>query len=75
MGVYIWNNGLKRVKVKTGYHSNLIIWVIPFSLNYQEKRLKSLNKIKACVPYFLSNVYFSPNDSTLKTMKNVFYFI
>ena len=34
-----------------------------------------LCSIKACVPYFLSNVYFSPNDSTSKTMKNVFYFI
>ena len=25
--------------------------------------------------YFLSNFYFSPNDSPSKTMKNVFYFI
>ena len=31
--------------------------------------------IKACVRYFLSNFYFSPNDSPSKTMKNVFYFI
>ena len=30
---------------------------------------------KACVRYFLSNFYFSPNDSPLKTTKNVFYFI
>ena len=29
---------------------------------------------KACVHYFLSNFYFSPNDSPLKTTKNVFYF-
>ena len=29
----------------------------------------------ACVHYFLSNFYFSPNDSPSKTMKNVFYFI
>ena len=28
-----------------------------------------------CVRYFLSNFYFSPNDSPSKTMKNVFYFI
>ena len=38
----------------------------------------SLNRqdtIKACVRYFLSNFYFSPNDSPSKTMKNVFYFI
>ena len=31
--------------------------------------------IKACVHYFLSNLYFSLNDSPSKTMKNVFYFI
>ena len=31
--------------------------------------------IKACVCYFLSNFYFSPNDSPSKHMKNVFYFI
>ena len=31
--------------------------------------------VKACVRYFLSNFYFSPNDSPSKTMKNVLYFI
>ena len=31
--------------------------------------------IKACVRYFLSNLYFSLNDSPSKTMKNVFYTI
>ena len=31
--------------------------------------------LKACVRYFLSNFYFSPNDSLSETMKNVFYFI
>ena len=30
---------------------------------------------KDCVRYFLSNFYFSPNDSLSKNMKNVFYFI
>ena len=30
---------------------------------------------KGCVRYFLSNFYFSPNDSPSKTVKNVFYFI
>ena len=29
---------------------------------------------KACVCYFLSNFYFSPNDSPSKTMKNVLLF-
>ena len=31
--------------------------------------------LKACVHYFLSNFYFSRNDSPSKTIKNVFYFI
>ena len=31
--------------------------------------------IKVCVCYFLSNFYFPLNDSPLKTMKNVIYFI
>ena len=31
--------------------------------------------VKACVHYFLSSFYFSPNDSPSKTMKNVFFFI
>ena len=31
--------------------------------------------LRACVPYFLSNFYFSPNDSSSKTMKMFIYFI
>ena len=31
--------------------------------------------IKACVCYFLGNFYFLSNESPLKTMKYVFYFI
>ena len=31
--------------------------------------------LKACVCYFLSNFYFSLNDSPSKTMKNDFYFM
>ena len=31
--------------------------------------------LKACVCYFLLNFYFSPNNSSSKTKKNVFYFI
>ena len=30
---------------------------------------------KAGVCYFLSNFYFSPNDSPSETMTNIFYFI
>ena len=29
--------------------------------------------VKACVCYFLSNFYFSPNNSPSKTMKNVYF--
>ena len=31
-------------------------------------------RFKACVRYFLSNFYFSPNDSPSKTTKNIFLF-
>ena len=34
-----------------------------------------LINFRACVRYFLSNFYFSPNDSPSKTTKNAFYFI
>ena len=34
-----------------------------------------IDVLKACVHYFLTNIYFSPNDSPSKTMKYVFYFI
>ena len=39
------------------------------------KKLFSDNKkvVKACVCYFLSNFYFSPNDSSLKAMKSAFF--
>ena len=51
--------------------------------NFLDKFMKVVNeiaageeiRIKACVCYFLSNFYFSPNDSPSKNMKNVFYFI
>ena len=35
----------------------------------------SLVLLKACVRYFLTNFYFSQNDSPSKTMKDGFYFI
>ena len=36
---------------------------------------EAIKLLKACVCYFLTNVYFSPNDSPSKTIKQVFYFI
>ena len=38
-------------------------------------RTANENFFKAYVHYFLSNFYFSPNDSPSKSVKNVFYFI
>ena len=37
--------------------------------------IQYVSEFKACICYFLSNFYFSRNDSPSKTMKNVFYFI
>ena len=34
----------------------------------------SLKQFKACVRYFLTNFYLSPNDSPSKTVKGVFLF-
>ena len=42
--------------------------VFHFSINSQLT-------LKACVRYFLSNFYFSPNNSPSKTVKNIFHFI
>ena len=38
-------------------------------------KVKVGNVFKASVRYFLSNLYFSLNDSPSKSMRNVFYFI
>ena len=42
---------------------------------YPVIRIIDADTIKACVRYFLSNFYFSPNGNPSKTIKNVFYFI
>ena len=36
---------------------------------------KSKSWFFTCVCYFLTNFYFSPIDSPIKTIKDVFYFI
>ena len=38
-------------------------------------KVKVGNVFKASVRYFLSNLYFSLNDSPSTSMRNVFYFI
>ena len=54
-------------------------WKTNFS-QFIEKLLKFeemeylIHHFKACVCYFLTNFYFSPNDSPSKTMKDVFLF-
>ena len=47
-----------------------IQWILHIQISLSTKF-----HFKACVRYFWSNYYFSPNDSPLNTMKNIFYFI
>ena len=47
----------------------------PSNFTSDWKKRKLFKEIKAYVHYFVSNLYFSPNDSPSKTMKNIFYFI
>ena len=42
-----------------------------FGIGFDWKSI--INSFKACVRYFLSIFYFSPSDSPLKTMKNVYF--
>ena len=56
-------------KLQSIFGEDFLNNVFPFKLKYTSSILQ------ACVCYILSNFYFSPNDSPLKTMKNVFYFI
>ena len=46
-----------------------------FKLLFMCDKLLHTHVLKACVCYFLTNVYFSLIDSTSKTMKDVIYFI
>ena len=48
----------------------VIFWFITMKNSYLGWQV-----FKVCVHYFLTNFYFSPNDSPSKTKKNVFYFI
>ena len=71
---------LKKQKSKSCVHNSLSLKVSSttnhfWSLCSCKKKRKTDVTFKACVRYFLSNFYFSPNDSPSKTMKNVFYFI
>ena len=65
--------------LRTPFLTELLWWlllyfaVIPSYIEYP--LLFEGQLIKACVRYFLSESYFSLNDSPSKTMKNVFHFI
>ena len=63
---------LKRTLQK--YQSvSLLDWIVEnFSVS---RNMLPTKYLKACFCYFLSNFYFSPNDSSSKTIKNVFDFI
>ena len=57
-----------------------IIYSLQFWITNLKKKSVSFNmtltaKLNACVCYFLTNFYLSPNNSPSKTMKDVFYFI
>ena len=52
----------------------IIIDDSPVKQTPDDKRHEIKCEIKAWVRYFLS-IFFSPNNSPSKTMKNVFYFI
>ena len=44
------------------FHFDLLVQLARFKIYF-----------KVCVRYFLSNFYFSPNDSSLKIMENVLF--
>ena len=48
---------------------------LPYGFFDSSKTILNKLKLRACVRYFLSNFYFSPNNSPSKTTKNDFYFI
>ena len=59
---------------KQAYHTFLILEEL-YKLEYLQNKMHVLIKLKLVSAIFLSNFYFPPNDSPLKIMKNVFYFI
>ena len=76
------------VKVNFWYVWSVRFWLLIAEMNASRKAMEWLIRFygivnlilgcplfRACVCYFLSNFYFSPSDSPLKTMKNVFDFI
>ena len=61
---------------------NVSHFLMVFLVLHYHKALSPLSRdrilgplLKACVLYFLSKFYFSPNDGPSKATKNIFYFI
>ena len=64
----------KKLNLLIPMFSNHDIYIYVCSMKQVEEDTFLLI-IKACARYFLSNFYFSSNDSPSKTMKNGFYLI
>ena len=58
----------RKSKILIHGHVKIFLNLVTFSLIVL---IKIVQVIKSCVRYFLTNFYFSPNDSPSKTMKNV----
>ena len=65
-------------KIARAFNSLGATWAIALDISKAFDRVWHaglLHKLKACIYYFLSNFYFSPNKCPWKNMKNVSYFI
>ena len=87
--LFFANNNINQLKNNNISLDNIVDWLKAnkLTLNMDKSKLLYFDLspackrnvfdvyIKACVRYFISNFSSSPNDSSSKTMKNVFYFI
>ena len=66
--------GSQKKRQKMSFCEWRAFWMTPMKKHVWCWKL-TMRILKACVRYFWSNFYFSPNDSPPKTVKNVLYFI
>ena len=70
--MYSLKNDLNVINI--GWLSLVHTYIKKLTLLDKKKKIeKRVEKVLKAI--FLSTFYFSPNDSSSKTMKNVFYFI
>ena len=69
----LWSDRIARAFNRSGATRAVAIYISKAFVRVWHAGL--VHKLKACVRLFSWNFYFSPNDSPLKTMKNVFYFV